>query len=136
MRVVALDVGNRVGYAEWDGYLTELSTYGYYEQIMKLFTHLAAVADADTVFLIEEPRKGSKRARSRDLGRCEEKAKTLQAWITACGGNVTMVKPNRFTKLTPAQFKAYWPDQEGKTSSHSRDAGMMIWVWLRQRGVR
>lgn len=132
-RIVALDVGDRVGMAVHEGALLELVTYGYYRQMIPLFGRLKYLAHRDTLFLIEEPRKGSARVRSRDLGRCHEKALTLQAWITAFGGKVLMVKPNKFTKLTAQQFTAYWPDWEGKSSNHSRDAGMIVWVHLKQR---
>ena len=132
-RIIALDVGNDVGMAVYEDVLLELATYDYYRQMIALFGRLQYTATKETLFLIETPRPGSMRRRSRDLGRCEEKAATLEAWIRAFGGRVLMLKPNKFTKLDRQQFAAYWPGWEGKSSEHSRDSAMMIWVYLKQR---
>jgi len=128
--IIGLDPGEPTGYAKLvNGKLTEMRTFVWKRDLLELLELLKDHCigyHTKVRFIIETPPRGSSRARARDLGRCEEKANTLKIWIELNGGHAVLSKPLRdMTKLGGAPFENIFPEWEGRSSNHARDAAIL-----------
>lgn len=134
MIFIGIDTGVHTGFAVWHSdskYLAEVSTYTI-TQAMERVKMIADVRGRDNVRLfIEDARKrtwfgNTGRERLKGAGSVCRDAKIWQDWCAEQGIECRMIAPkNNRTKLSASQFRVLtkW---RGRTSSHSRDAALLV----------
>ena len=128
MATLAIDPGSKVGVAVLDdaGRLTVCSTYDWYKHHFELIDTLRVICEEmRPKVVIEKPRKGSQRIRSRSLGHCEVKAMTLAAVCEHFGAKVDLVAPIYALTKNRNAFKSFFPYWKDRTSNHARDAACL-----------
>lgn len=134
MIFIGIDTGVHTGFAVWHSdtrYLAEVSTLSI-TQAMERVRMIADIRGRDSIRLfVEDARQRTwfgrtGRERLKGAGSVCRDAKIWQDWCKEQGIECRMVAPkhNR-TKLSAAQFRVLtkWT---GRTTSHSRDAAMMV----------
>jgi len=125
--VIGLDPGAVTALARvFDGKLTNLESYRWPKQLVELLDALRHYSQG-AVVVVETPQPGSPRRRTRSVGECAAKAKTLADYAAACQAYRVIVRgpiPG-MTKLDARRWQCYFPEWPGETNNHERDAAVL-----------
>ena len=136
---IGIDTGVNTGLAVWDAKekrLVKLDTMMIHEAIDYIEWHYKddglLMTQSNTFFRVEDARKrkwfgNSGKEKAQGAGSIKRDAKIWEDFLTDNGYNFEMVAPkNNTTKLDDFVFKKItgWV---GRTSSHSRDAAMLVY---------